>query len=602
MNGTITRLNRRLFGLALLLSVTFPLPANALVLEVDISLGGFNIDLSVILGSQELTVVHIGDIHGHLIPRPNARNGAPPNQQVGGLARLYTKINQIRSAKSNVMLFNTGDTIQGSAEALYTSGQAVVNVLNGFNIDAFAPGNWEYVYGTSRFLQLFGPTSPVAPWNSIAANLYYSTLVEDPTTPYPATAGQRVLPPYIIRNIAGLKIGIIGFTTDRGPQVVGSAVTKGFKFTKGDAELAALIPVLRNTEDVDLIFMLSELGLANNIRLAEANPGIDLILSSDMHEETSVPVVTSNGTLIVEEGQDGTMLGELQLRLTLFGKKKWTWTPHVIDNTIAENATVAQNVALARSTFVTGPNFVQHLNPFNGSLLQRPIDAVVGYTAVPLQRANYSHETMPAIIEGSSHDFLTDAFRVMTGANIGAIRGFRYGTHVPIGPIKMEDLYHFIPIGPQIGIGTITGQQLKTQIENAASGSLDPSVINWTGGWLFNYSGVTMTIDPYAANGQRASSIQINGQPLNLGQQYTYASYWYPTDPGLINVVAAQNIQILRDINNNPLDGTEIVVKYLQTLPNQTANPVLNRIQLASPLPAARYPFSEVQPLRGGQP
>lgn len=601
MNSIVSRL----VGIALLLSVSFP--TSALSIDININIGGLAIDLA--LGTEvDTTTIHIGDIHGHLVPRPDVRGGASGTQHRGGLARMYTKINQIRSANPNVMLFNTGDTIQGSAEALYTRGQAMVDVLNGFGIDAYAPGNWDFVYGTTRFLELFGPVQPVAPWNAVAANLYYSTLTEDPTTPYPATAGQRVLPPYVIKQIGGLlgigglKIGIIGFTTDRGPQVVGSNVTKGFKFTKGDAELAALLPVLRNTENVDLVFMISELGLANNIRLAEANPGIDLILSSDMHEETSQPVVTSTGTVIVEEGADGSIVGQLRLRYgKTSGSKRFTWTAHVIDDSIAEHATVAQNVTQARRTFVTGPDFVQSVNPFNGTLLQRPIDTVVGYTAVPLHRSNFSSDSMPATIEGSSHDFLTDAFRVMTGADMGAIRGSRFGTHVPVGQITMEDLYHFIPIGPQIATGTITGQQLKNQIEGAANGSLDTNVANWTGGWLFNFSGVTMGLDPYQPNGQRASAIQVNGQPLNLAQQYTYASYWYATDPLFVNVIPAQNIQILRDANNNPLDATEVVVQYLQTLPNQTANPQLDRIQLLQPLPVSLFGFPETQPLRGAQ-
>lgn len=589
-------------AIVFVLSFAIPSLANALTIDVDLSLGGISIDLNVILGSQELTVIHMGDLHGHLVPRPNVRTGAPPNQHVGGLARMYTVVEQIRNAHSNVLLFNTGDTVQGSAEALYTRGQAQVDLLNTFGIDAFAPGNWDYVYGTGRFLELFGPNQPLAPWHSIAANAYYSTLAEDPTTPFPAQAGQRVLPPYIVRQIAGLKIGIVGFTTNRGPQVVGTSVTKGFKFTQGDAELNELLPILRNTEHVDLVFMLSELGLANNIRLAEAHPGIDLILSSDMHEETTVPVVTSNGTVIVEEGQDGAIVGELQLRLTPMGKKHWTWTPHLIDDSIAENAAVAQNVATARRTFVSGSYFAPHLNPFNGSYLQRPIDTVVGYTLVPLFRGNFSQDTMPAVIEGSSHDFLADAFRAMAGADVGAIRGSRFGTHVPAGPIKLEDLYHFIPIGPQIAVGTITGQQLKTQIENAASGTLDPNVINWTGGWLFGYGGVTMDLDPSHPNGQRTSNIRVNGQVLNLTQQYTYASYWYAADPQLVNVLSAQNIQILRDINGDPLDGTEVVARYLQSLPNQTVNPQLNRIQLLTPLPAPLFGFPEIQPLRGVSP
>lgn len=100
-------------------------------------------------------------------------------------------------------------------------------MLNLFKIDAFAPGNWEFVYGTSRFLELFAGAAPKAPWGTIAANVYYSTLTEDPSTPFPDKAGQRVLPPYLIKTVGDVKVGIMGFTTDRGPQVVGSKVTKG---------------------------------------------------------------------------------------------------------------------------------------------------------------------------------------------------------------------------------------------------------------------------------------------------------------------------------------------------------------------------------------
>jgi sulfur-oxidizing protein SoxB len=206
------------------------------------------------------------------------------------------------------------------------------------------------------------------------------------------------------------------------------------------------------------------------------------------------------------------------------------------------------------------------------------------------------------VIEGSSHDFLTDAFRAMGNAQIGAIRGFRYGTHVPVGPIKLEDLYHYIPIGPQIAVGTIKGQAMKNQIENAADGSLNPDPRAWTGGWLFNFSGVTMDLDAYQPNGSRASNIMVNGSPLNVAGTYTYASYWYAGDPTLINRVPATNIQVLKDEQGNVMDATEVVARYLQTLQNQTADPVLHRINLLRPLPLPLYGNGEVQPLMGVSP
>jgi 2',3'-cyclic-nucleotide 2'-phosphodiesterase (5'-nucleotidase family) len=208
--------------------------------------GGNNNDSAV-----ELTLIHIGDIHGHLIPRPHLRSDGNGKMQ-GGLARLYSKIEDIREDNENTLLINTGDTIQGSAEALHTQGQALVDVINKFDIDFFAPGNWDFVYGTERFQQLFAGKDPQAPWNGLAANLYFNG------APYENRTGERVLPPYKIITIDGVKIGVLGFTAERGPKAIGAGVVRGFRYSRGDAEMAEFVPLLR--PQVDVLLVISELG------------------------------------------------------------------------------------------------------------------------------------------------------------------------------------------------------------------------------------------------------------------------------------------------------------------------------------------------------
>lgn len=591
----------------------------------------------------KVKLIHIGDIHGHLIPRPNVRSDST-GHMVGGLARMYTQIKQLRN--KDTLLINTGDTIQGSAEALYTQGQALVDVMNLFNIDAFAPGNWEFVYGTERFRELFVGTSgaaALAPWNAISANLTYDTN----NAAYANMAGKLVLPPYIIREVNGIKIGILGLTTDRGPQIVGTSVTKGFnfsnpkpgsaKYTNSDASevekvLRERVDELRDVMKVDFLVVASELGLANNIVLANRNSRIDVILSSDMHEETHKPVVSKNGTVIVEEGQDGTMLGELDFVFDENKKiKRWKWTPHSIDEKIKPDAKIAKMIAKVRAPFVKG-TFKPHINPFNGSKLAGPIDEVVGYTTIPLHRSNFSTESMPAVVEGSAHDFVTDAFRSIgisrlgaemdAGARpadvIGAIRGFRYGTHIKKGAIKREDLYHFIAIGPKIACGTIEGAKVKGQMENAADGSLNPDPRRWTGGWMFNFSGVTSDFYPISGakyddagntvgslNRLRNLKIQnkdASWSPLEKDKNYTYCSYFYDTDPGQINKIDItpinhSSIKVLANENGVPMDGVEVVVEYLKSFPNATVSTELNRTKIMEPLTSPLYGFPEVQPL-----
>jgi len=566
-----------------------------------------SIALAVVLGAlmtpaagAEVTFIHMGDVHGHLMPRPSL-SGKSQASTEGGLARMFTAINDIRArrGKGKTLLVNTGDSIQGSAEALFTRGQAMVDVLNRFGIDAYAPGNWDWVYGVERTRELFGGNEPKAPWNALAANAYYDG------EPYADRSGSRVLNPYLIREVDGVKIGIIGFTTDRGPQVVGRAVTRGVRFTKGDAELKELVPLLREREQVALVIVISELGLSNNIRLAEQTPGIDVILSSDMHEITSKPVVTSTNTIISEVGQDGQVIGELSLTVGDGRVAGWKWTLHHIDDRVTPDRRTATLIAQIRKPFLTGKDFRPQINPFNKTTLTRPIDTVVGRTEVALHRMNVSSRNPAAVIEGSSHILLTDAFRHETGADVAAIRGFRYGTVVQPGPIKLEDLYHFIPIGPLIAKGTIKGQVLRNQLENSIDGSLNSDVSKWTGGWLFNFSGLRADIDPYASQGERASNIRVfdratkSWKPLDPAAEYTYASYYYARDPDLINTVPAGAITVLKDTDGEPLDGVDVVARYLAGLPRNTTAPQTGRLKLIRPLPAASFGSDEVQPWRG---
>ena len=546
-------------------------------------------------GSGEVTFIHMGDLHGHLIPHPNVRSDGN-GQSEGGVARIYTLIKDIRRAKPRqTLLVNTGDTLHGGAEALFTQGEAMIKVLNLFEIDAYAPGNWDYVYGADKFIEYFASQPPKANWNPVMSNLYYDN--------YPgaeAKNGQHVVAPYTIKTINGLRIGILGFTSDRGPTAGDTNITKGFKFTNGTAEYEKYVKLLRE-QNVDLVVVISELGLHGNLTLADRIPGVDVILSSDKHEITVKPIVSKHGTLLVEQGMDGQVVGELNIRVKngqVIDKK---YISHRITDRLLADPAIAAAVQSVRRPYVAGPQFQPRRirNPFNGSYLRYPIDTVIGQTQVPLYRSNFSNEAMPAVIEGSSHDFLADAFRTMTGAQLGGITGFRYSTTVAAGPIKLEDIYHFMPIGPQIATGELTGAQIKKTLEGTPQGE-QGRVGEWMSGWTAGYSGLTADFDPLASQGNRVSNIRVNGQPLDPNASYTVAGFYYDLVPNLINRVPAKNISVLKDKDGSILDGTDVVKHYIESLPSRTVTPdklTLNRIRLLNPLPKAKHGIPEIQPL-----
>ena len=572
-----------------------------------------------VLADGQITIIHTGDFHGHLTPRPNLRSTADyPGQMVGGLARLTTEIKKIQEGKGgagNTLVLHTGDTIQGSGEALYTRGQAIVDVVDQIGIDGYTPGNWDFVYGPERFQELFAtnlkPNLPTLPeqaqgavhgapfgtrWGGVASNLYLTSKVgnapKDPTAvgtaqdtnvsqaEYDAFAtwytehGQRVLPPYSVRTINGVKVGILGCTTSRGPQVVGKWVTAGLEFTDCSVEAPKFAEELRTKEGVEVVVLLSEIEIGRDIQLVKkltAGQHIDLILNADMHEEVLKPIevvdAAGNKTWIIESGQDGTLIGEITLSVHAGQVTDMNHTPHRIDDRIAEDVAVAKVVAEVRAPFneafdasIPCDSNSPYWNSFtNATCLNGPLSEVVGSTQVALHRSNYSNEDMPAVVEGSSHDFVADAIRWWAKSDMATVRGFRYGTHVAPGPITRNDLFHYVPIGPRVGKASrVTLNQIRNQIDNSSLAvfSSDPGGVvtprpnynnavyapggtkagqspgadlpvlglagnsmGWGGGWLFAYSadGFHMDFDPYfvpawqkvKANGAAGSGIDM---------------------------------------------------------------------------------------------
>lgn len=464
-----------------------------------------------------------------------------------------------------------------------------------------------------------------------------------------------MLPPYTIRQVGKVKVGILGFTTARAIAAIGPKVTAGLQYTDGKVELPCYIDVLRNQEKVDLLVALTELELARDIKLHEAYAGVDVVLSSDMHEKTTQPIVIHHAnapdTIIVEEGQDGTMVGEPKLKVKYGKLAEWEWKPHVVTDDIAEDKTVKAKVAAVRKPFVK-KTFVpgqQVTVGGNTTTLLRPVDEIIAHSQVDLHRSNFMDEDMPAVVEGTSHNLIADAMRWAAGTDAASIRGFRYGTHIAAGtPIRMNDVYHYVPVAAKLGRSPkACGADLKMQAEMSSQGVFHPDPAQWAGGWMFGYSGVSFDLDacdglmttpitPIGSAGAwktfRGTNIAVNGQLVDIndaydattktcksgGPSYQVAGYWYADDPATINNCPACRGRLIQVVTNdgqtldvNPaalpdsnslLDVTEAIVKYLQDGlgGTVTANNLPSHRITVKRLPTINpYPFKVIQPLNG---
>ena len=536
-----------------------------------------------------LTIIKMGDLHGHLEPHgviyENNGLGTTVTPNSGGAAKLYTLISQIRTqTPGKNLLLNCGDTFHGGAEVLFTRGRAVDDIVNAFGIDVFTPGNWDFGYGQVTFRRRFSgvdsngvpfpagsvngvafPAGKVATYPVVAANLY-----NGPGSA-PSLIGQTVLPPYIIKQVNGLKVAVIGLTTDI-TAAQADVFNTTFRESMGWVELPGIINTVRNVENADLVVVQSELGLAKNVQMAKEIHGIDVMLSTHTHERTPTAIIVpGTGTILVEGGTDSN-LGRLDLSVANKKIQAFHWTLLNVDNNVPEDPTIKAMVDAVREPFLCGPghtHFTPHVfqpagfAPGNGMKLQNQpadcLDTVVATTTATIARNN--------VLEVFANDFFADAIlnTAPTVADVAVTNGYRFDTPIAPGPVTVADLYHFFPISPVLAVGDIAGGLIKSRIEENLSSVFDPHPYRQRGGWALAFAGMTLTADltgaePASIPRGRTSNLKIRNhntgvmEPLNESKVYTMVSCFANGDP-LDRLCQTEGVQNLRYIK---ADGTLI--------------------------------------------
>lgn len=218
---------------------------------------------------------------------------------VGGYARIATIVHEIRESKEDHVLFcDNGDTLNGTYPAFKTQGTAMIPIVNALGIDAMS-SHWEFVYGPSIFEKRVAELNfPV-----LAINIF------DKNT------NELIFPPYIVKEIGDLKIGLIGIASNIVDRTMPPAFSEGIRFTLGRDELPPVIDKLRQDEQVDLIILISHLGFPQDMKLISEVKGVDLCLSGHTHNRTAKPIRHGN-TLVMQSGCHGSFLGRIDLEVT----------------------------------------------------------------------------------------------------------------------------------------------------------------------------------------------------------------------------------------------------------------------------------------------
>ena len=217
----------------------------------------------------ELNVAHINDHHSHLEEEkmPLKLNGQTVTATIGGLPRVAQEIKDFRKNNKNTLVLHAGDAVTGTLYYTLFEGKADAQLMNAINFDAFTLGNHEFDDG-NKFLKSFldALTIPV-----ISANV----------VPDKGSILEGKWKPYIIKNIGGQKVGIIGIDVVKKTKE-SSSPGDDIKFTDEVETARKYVKELQN-QGINKIILLSHAGYEKNVEIGEKVDGIDLIISGDTH-------------------------------------------------------------------------------------------------------------------------------------------------------------------------------------------------------------------------------------------------------------------------------------------------------------------------------
>jgi 2',3'-cyclic-nucleotide 2'-phosphodiesterase/3'-nucleotidase len=470
----------------------------------------------------QITILGTTDLHGNINPIDYYTN-KPDNR---GLAKVATLIKRIRGEQPNVLLIDSGDTIQGSPLESFHGRKnnqprdPMMLVMNSLKYDAMAVGNHEYNFGLKVLEK--ARQEALFPW--LSANTYETK------------TGKPHYQPYLIRDVAGVKIGILGLTTPGIPNWDNPPNYAGLEFHNPISEAMKWVAVLRGKEKVDVVVVAMHMGLGEDLRTGEVSPGqvphendavqiakqvpgIDVIFMGHTHRD--VPSLYINGVLITQANAWGRHLARADMYLE---KSPQGWRVYAkAARTIPTDDRVAAD-----------PEVVKLAEPYDRET-QAWLGRTIGESAADLS-AKDARFRDTAILD------LIQKVQLEAGnADVSMVASFNSEARIAKGPVSVRDIAGLYVYENTLAVLEVTGQQLKAALEHSAEyfktyvpGKPIAEQINEKiPSYNFDIAeGVNYELDISKPIGQRIQNLTFKGQPVKPDQKFRLATNNYRVNGG----------------------------------------------------------------------
>ena len=440
-----------------------------------------------------------GTRDAHAFTYLNFTEAAKTYGQVGGFAHLATLVKQIKASRPGSLLLDGGDTWQGSGTALWTNGQDMANAALALGVDLMT-AHWEMTLGEDRVMEIVN--------KDFKGKIEF--LAQNIKT---ADFGDPVFPSYSIRNMNGIPVAIIGQAFPYTPIANPGYFVPNWTFGIQEENLQKTIDEVK-AKGAKVVVLLSHNGMDVDLKLASRVRGLHAILGGHTHDGVPIPVKVQNAggtTLVTNAGSNGKYLAVLDFDVK-GGKPvdfRYKLMP-VFSNLIPADQSMAA--------------LIQNIRKPYESRLQ---EVLATTDALLYRRGNFN---------GSFDQVILDGLMAQKNAEIAFSPGFRWGTTLLPGQnITMENLLDQTAITyPYTTVNAMTGNTIKTILEDVADNLFNPDPYYQQGGDMVRVGGLQYTIDPAASMGKRITEMRLNGKQLDADKVYKVAG-WAPVSEAAKN-------------------------------------------------------------------
>jgi len=462
--------------------------------SVNLGLGSMQGQIPHLVGEHLLKAANVpaGSALAHAYTYLDFERSAQRFGKVGGFSHLATLVKRLKASRPGALLLDGGDTWQGSATSLWTNAQDMVDACKALTVDVMT-GHWEFTYGMKRVKEIVDKDFKGSV-DFVAQNVKT------------ADFGDAVFAPYVIKEMNGVKVAIVGQAFPYTPIANPRYMVADWEFGIRDEDMQKAVDEARSKGAL-VVVVLSHNGMDVDLKMASRVRGIDAIFGGHTHDgvPVAVPVKNPGGTtLVTNAGSNGKFLGVMDFEVQ------------------------AGKVANFRYRLL--PIFSNFLkaDPQMDALITRiraPYEAKLNETLAVTDGLLYRRGNF----NGSWDQLVCDALMEVQGAEIAFSPGFRWGTSLlPGQAITRELMMDQLAITyPYATVTPMTGETIKTVLEDVADNLFNPDPYYQQGGDMVRVGGLEYTMTPGEKMGARITDMRLNGKPVEAAKTYKVAG-WAP--------------------------------------------------------------------------